>query len=60
MLEDSLIGVLAARAAGTTVFAIPNLAETHPVAHRSFPTLADPELRDVLGLTPTPDTRVVP
>ncbi|MGH3896726.1 MAG: HAD family hydrolase [Pseudonocardiaceae bacterium] len=54
VLEDSLIGVQAARAAGTTVFAIPTLAETRSVAHRSFSTLADPELWDVLGLTPTP------
>ena len=60
VLEDSLIGVQAARAAGTTVFAIPNLAETRPVAHRSFPTLADPELWDVLCLTAAPDTRAVP
>jgi HAD superfamily hydrolase (TIGR01509 family) len=43
VLEDSIIGVQAARAAGTTVFAIPNLPETRPIAHRSFPTLADPE-----------------
>ncbi|MGH3869812.1 MAG: HAD family hydrolase [Pseudonocardiaceae bacterium] len=57
VLEDSLIGVQAARAAGTIVFAIPNLAETHPVAHRSFPTLADPELWDALCLTAAPDAR---
>ena len=31
------------RAAGTTVLAIPNLAATRPVAHRSFSTLADPD-----------------
>jgi HAD superfamily hydrolase (TIGR01509 family) len=60
VLEDSLIGVQAARAAGTTVFAIPNLAETGPVAHRSFPTLADPELWDALCLTAAPDARTVP
>lgn len=60
VLEDSLIGVQAARAAGTTVFAIPNLPETHPVAHRSFLTLADPELWDVLGLTAAPDVGTVP
>lgn len=59
VLEDSLIGVQAARAAGTTIFAIPNLAETRPVAHRSFPTLADPELWGVLGLTAAPDARTV-
>lgn len=57
VLEDSLIGVQAARAA---VFAIPNLAETRPVAHRSFPTLADPELWDVLCLTAAPDAGAVP
>ncbi|MGH3835935.1 MAG: HAD family hydrolase [Pseudonocardiaceae bacterium] len=60
VLEDSLIGVQAARAAGATVYAIPNLPETHPVAHRSFPTLTDPELWDVLGLTAAPDTGTVP
>jgi HAD superfamily hydrolase (TIGR01509 family) len=60
VLEDSLIGVQAARAAGTTVFAIPNLAETRPVAHRSFPTLADPELWDALCLTAAPDARAAP
>ena len=51
ILEDSVIGVQSARAAGTTVFAIPNLPETRPVTHRNFPSLADPELWDVLGLT---------
>ncbi|MGH3887522.1 MAG: HAD family hydrolase, partial [Pseudonocardiaceae bacterium] len=60
VLEDSLIGVQAARTAGATVFAIPNLPETHPVAHRSFPTLTDPELWNVLGLTAAPDAGTVP
>ncbi len=60
VLEDSLIGVQAARAAGITVFAIPNLPETRPIAHRSFPTLADPELWDVLGITAALDTDTIP
>ena len=59
VLEDSIIGVQAARAAGTTVFAIPSLLETRPIAHRSFPTLADPELWGVLGLTAALDADTV-
>jgi beta-phosphoglucomutase-like phosphatase (HAD superfamily) len=60
VLEDSIIGVQATRAAGTTVFAIPNLPQTRPIAHRSFPTLADPELWGVLGLTAALATATVP
>lgn len=37
VLKDSLIGVQSALAARTTVFAIPDLPRTRPLAHRSFP-----------------------
>jgi len=51
VLEDSFIGVQSALAAGTTVFAIPTLPQTRPLAHRSFPSLIDPTLWNALDLT---------
>ncbi len=60
VLDDSLIGVQAARAADATVFAIPDLPETRSLAHRSFPSLADPTLWDAFGLTMPPDASPVP
>lgn len=54
VLEDSPIGIHAARVAGTTVFAIPHLPQTHQLAHRSFASLADPTLWDALDLTVIP------
>lgn len=50
VLEDSPTGIRAARAAHTTVFAIPDLPETRPLAHRSFPSLTDPTLWEALDL----------
>jgi len=52
VLEDSPTGIRAARAAHTTVFAIPDLPETRPLAHRSFPSLTDPTLWEALDLAP--------
>jgi HAD superfamily hydrolase (TIGR01509 family) len=50
VLEDSPLGVQSALTAGTTVFAIPDLPQTRPLAHRSFPSLTDPTLWEALDL----------
>jgi HAD superfamily hydrolase (TIGR01509 family) len=49
--EDSPTGVAAARAAGLTVLGVPSLdgVELHE-AHEVFPSLADPNVRERLGL----------
>jgi len=53
VVEDSLVGVQAARAAGMACFAIPSSSPTEiaQIATRTFPSLGDVTLEDVMSIT---------